>query len=131
MCPVKIEGYTQLDDEAMALMNARLAHHKGSRAALARELDMGRSSISQALDLKYPGDTKKLRARIFERLAGMINCPHLGQELSPAQCKQYRSRPLSAASYSPQSAKHWTACQGCIFNPDRKTHKEEAGHERV
>lgn len=129
MCAVK---YTQLDDEALALMHARLAHHKGSRAALARDLDMGRSSISQALDLKYPGDTKKLRARIFERLAGMINCPHLGEDLAPAICKQYRDKPLSAASYSPQSVKHWTACQNCIFNPDRKpAKKEEASHERV
>jgi Bacterial regulatory protein, Fis family len=121
----KHQGYTQLDDEAMAVMTARLAHHKGSRSALARELDMSRSAISQALDLKYPGDTKKLRARIFERLAAMINCPHLGVELAPALCASHRSRPLSAASYSRQAVQHWQACQSCLFNPDRKTQMDK------
>ncbi len=112
--------YHQLDDEALHLLRTRLEYHAGSRAALARELGVSRSAISQALDLKYPGDTKKLRAKIVERLAAQLACPHLGVDLAPSECKAVRERPLSAASASPADVKHWQACQLCMNNPARR-----------
>lgn len=112
--------YVQLDDEAMAVLTARLEHHNGSRSALARELEFSRSGISQALDRKYPGDTAKLRVRIMERLSAMIRCPHLLAEIAPGACKSFRERPLSAASGSPSDVQHWRACQTCVANPLRQ-----------
>lgn len=112
--------YPQLDDEAQRLLRARLEFHGGSRAALARELGVSRSGVSQALDGKYPGDTKKLRARIIETLADQVACPHLGADLAPPECKAARERPLSAACGSPADVKHWQACQSCQNNPARR-----------
>lgn len=112
-------NYEQLDDEAMDVLTARLAYHKGSRSALARELEFSRSGISQALDRNYPGNTARLRARIMERLSAMIACPHLEAEISPAACRAFRERPLTAASGSPSDVRHWQACRVCVANPLR------------
>ena len=125
-------SYPQLDDDAMRLLHARLDHHGGSRAALARELGVSRAAISQALNRRYPADTRKLRATIVERLAEMVKCPHLGVELAPGVCKAARERKLSAASGSREDVKHWQACQLCLNNPARRAPaapaSEEAAH---
>lgn len=113
-------SYQQLDSEAMALLTTRLVYHKGSRAALSRELGVSRSGISQALDGKYPGSTANLRSLIIDKLAGQITCPHTAKEISPASCHQLRERPLSAASGSREDVKYWQACQQCRFNPHAK-----------
>ena len=112
--------YPQLDAEAMALLAERLDHHRGSRAALARELGVSRSGISQAIDGKYPGDTRRLRARIIEILANQITCPHLGIEMPPQTCRSWRERPITAATGSRDDVKHWQACQHCHHNPIRR-----------
>jgi len=119
--------YPQLDEEAINLLRTRLETHSGSRAALARELGVSRTAVSQALDRKYPGDTRKLRAKIVETLAEMIACPHLGTELAPQVCKLLRERPLSAATGSPADVKHWQACQSCRHNPARRAPRTEGG----
>ena len=125
-------SFPQLDAEALRLLRARLDHDAGARAALARELGVSRAGISQALDGKYPSDTRKLRARIVEALAEMVRCPHLGVELAPGVCKAARERKLSAASGSREDVKHWQACQVCANNPARRVSaqpaSEEAGH---
>lgn len=118
--------YPQLDDEALGLLRHRLEHHRGSRAALARELGISRSGLSQAMDAKYPGDTRRLRGLIVERLAEQVACPHLGAEIAPGACKALRERPLSAASASRADVKHWQSCQGCRFNPSRRRNQMEA-----
>lgn len=115
--PVK---YEQLDQAALDLLIQRLPFHKGSRAALARELGVSRSGLSQAMDGKYPGHTSKLRARIFELLADGILCPHLGSKITPTECRGWRERPLSAASANPAGVRHWQACQSCLQNPMRQ-----------
>ncbi len=120
MSLVKIQKHLQLDAEALELLGARVAQLKNSRAAVARELGVARTSVSQALDGKYPGDTRKLRAKIIERYANQIKCPHLGVELAPSICKLSRERSLSAASGSRADVKHWQACQMCIHNPAYK-----------
>jgi DNA-binding transcriptional regulator YdaS (Cro superfamily) len=119
--------YPQLDDQALALLRLHLERLGGNKAELARTLGVARSSISQALDGKYPGDTRNLRAHIMETLADQVLCPHLGVELAPAACKALRERPLSAASASRADAKHWQACQCCVQNPGR-VRQEEASH---
>lgn len=116
--------YPQLDAETLALLRARLDHHGGSRSALAREIGVGRTAVSQALDLRYPAGTDVLRSKILEALAGRLVCPHLETEIAPSHCKDLRERPLSAACGSRDDVKHWQACQLCQFNPHRQ---KEAG----
>lgn len=111
--------YPQLDHEAIALLATRLAELGGSRAKLALDLDVSRSAISQALDGKYPGDTKKLRARIIEKYADQILCPALQRAMAPAECKAARERPLAVCTASRSSVQHWQACQCCTHNPAR------------
>jgi DNA-binding transcriptional regulator YdaS (Cro superfamily) len=117
--------WPQLDPEALALMQAWLAQNANSRAALARHLGVSRSGVSQALDGRYPGDTRHLRALAFEKLAHAIHCPHLRKELSPVECRQSRERSLSEASASRTEVKHWQACQACLHNPRTKTVTQE------
>ncbi len=121
-------NYPQLDDLALGLLKDRLGELDGNKAELARELGIGRSSVSLALAGRYPADTGKLRALIIEKLADQVVCPHLGVDLAPAACKALRERPLSAASASRADAKHWQACQRCHQNPARQRLQEEAGH---
>lgn len=111
-------GYPQLDDRAVALLIARVSA-LGSRAAVARELDVARTSISQAIDRCYPADTRHLRNKIMERYAAEgINCPHLDRDLSPSECRSYRTRELATGSRA--SVKHWQACRCCQHNPNAR-----------
>lgn len=112
--------YPQLDAETLSLLRARLEFHSGSRSALAREIGVCRSAISQALDLRYPAGTDVLRDKIIATLADRIVCPHSGAEIAPGHCKETRERPLSAACGSRDDVKQWQACQLCQFNPLRQ-----------
>lgn len=116
---MSVKVYPQLDAEALTLLRQRLAHHGGSRSALARELGFSRSGISQALDERYPANTAQLRARIIEQLADRLICPHLDREIAPGACRQARERPLAACIGAPDDVKHWQACQSCPQNPKR------------
>lgn len=112
--------YPQLDDFAHALLAARLTEIGGNKAALARELEMSRSAVSQALSRSYPGDVRRIRARIVERYAEGVSCPHLACAIPPSECRAHRERPLSASSGSREAVKHWQACQACPQNPGRR-----------
>jgi DNA-binding transcriptional regulator YdaS (Cro superfamily) len=112
--------YSQLDADLLTVLNARLAALGGNRAALAREIGVSRSAISQALDGRYPGDTRRLAARITAQLVEAVTCPALHRDIPPADCEAYRSRPLSACTASREAVKHWQACQACPQNPGRR-----------
>lgn len=116
--------YQQLDAATLDLLRSRLEHHSGSRAALAREIGISRTAVSQALDARYPAGTDLLRAKILDVLADRLVCPHRGEEIAPSACKEQRELPLSAACGSREDVKHWQACQCCQFNPHRQ---KEAG----
>jgi DNA-binding transcriptional regulator YdaS (Cro superfamily) len=115
-----MSSFTQLDEVALALVNRRVGE-LGTRAAVAAELEISRSGLSQALDGKYPADTRRLRARIVERYAGGVSCPHLGREITPTLCRTWRERPLQSCLASRETVKHWQACQACAENPDRNS----------
>jgi DNA-binding transcriptional regulator YdaS (Cro superfamily) len=122
-------SYPQLDETVLGLLTTRLEFHKNSRAALARELGVSRSGLSQAMDGRYPADTRKLRALIVEKLAEQVACPHLRVEIAPGVCKAARERPLSASSASRSDVKHWQACRLCEHNPARRAFAvREADH---
>ena len=96
---------------------ARLAT-VGSLAAVGRELNYTRQALSMALAGKYPADTRLLRAKIVERYAGGVVCPHLDIEISPALCRDQRERPLPTAPR--EAVRWWQACRACPNNPDVK-----------
>lgn len=116
--------HPQLDREALDLLNARV-ELLGSRAKVAAELGYARSAISQAMDGKYPGDTKHLRAAIVEAYASRIDCPHLGTDLAPETCREYRERSMQEALGSRDTVKLWQACRICSRNPDARTAETE------
>ena len=117
--------HPQLDREALDLLNARV-ELLGERSKVAAELGYCRSAISQAMDGKYPGGTARLRAKIIETYASRIDCPHLGTDLAPETCREYRERTMQAALGSRDTAKLWQACQICRNNPAAKGGKEGA-----
>jgi DNA-binding transcriptional regulator YdaS (Cro superfamily) len=109
--------YTQLDPDTIAILTGR-ATELGSRAAVARELGVSRSAISQAIDGRYPGDTGRIKAKIIERYAEAVACPHLGRDIPPTECRRHRSRPTTSAS--PTAFAFARACRACVHNPDRE-----------
>ncbi|QCI65660.1 LysR family transcriptional regulator [Phreatobacter stygius] len=113
---MRVKTYPQLDGEALALLQARVAT-LGSKAAAARELGVSRTAVSSALSGSYVGDTKHLRAKIVEAFADQVFCPHLDRALAPTTCKTFRERDIGACTGSRDDVKHWQACQGCPQNP--------------
>lgn len=118
--------YPQLDPDALALINARVAV-LGSRAKVAAELGYARSALSQAMDGKYPGDTRHLRAAVISAYASRVSCPHLGTDLSPEQCRDNRERTMQEALGSRDTVKLWQACRSCPQNPAAKRATTESG----
>lgn len=85
-----------------------------SMGKVAADLGLGRPTISLVLAGKYPAKTDRIAARVIG-LYGRVNCPHLHEELSGAQCQEYSSR--AAPASSPFAMRHWRACQSC---PNRR-----------
>lgn len=82
----------------------------GSIQKVANELGYARSSLSLALRGKYVGSTERLEQTVI-RVLGSLNCPHLGQEITPDQCQAYKHR--EAPTQNPADMRHWRTCQQC------------------
>jgi len=117
--------YQQLDQDALQLVEARV-RTLGSRAAVAAELGYARSTLSLAMDGKYPGETKHLRAAIIAAYASRVLCPHLGTDIAPARCLENRTRTLQQSLGSREAVKQWQACQTCTQNPNATRQPEDA-----
>lgn len=88
-----------------------------SKAAVAVELGVSRTTISLVVDDKYPASTDKIAERVLNTY-GRITCPFLGSEITLAECKKHHTSTVPTSS--PRAMKHWRACQGCQFNSERK-----------
>lgn len=105
----------RLEGEPRALVEAAI-ERLGSKKAVAEKIGYSRSSLSLALSGGYrSGSLDKLEQAIRDALADTIPCPHLGVDLAPAACADYRALPLQTAN--PQSVRHWQACRFCPHNP--------------
>jgi len=82
----------------------------GSIQKVADELGYARASLSLALRDKYIGSTERLEQTVI-RVLGSVNCPHLGQIITPEQCQAYKHR--EAPTQNPADMRHWRACQQC------------------
>lgn len=112
-----VKTYPQLDERCLGLLREAVERF-GSITAAAEHLGYARTAISQALAGRYPGGVGKLSARIIERLADHVACPHLAREIRAAECRGHRESPLSTASR--EAIKHWQACRACPLNPTAK-----------
>jgi len=109
-----VTTYPQLDERTLRLLVEAVARH-GTRGVVADMLGYTRTAVSQALNGRYPADTRKLAARIVEVFADHVACPHLALDIPSAACREHREAPLSTASR--EAIKHWQACRTCPLNP--------------
>lgn len=84
-----------------------------NRAAVARELDVSRTTISLVLDGKYPAKTDKI-AELVLNTYGKVDCPHLAVQITLAECRSYHE--MNVPTSSPRAMKHWRECQSCSNN---------------
>lgn len=116
-----IASYIQLENRALALLASRV-ETLGSKAAVAKELGVARTAVSQALVGKYPANAARLAAKILSRYADALTCPFLGRVIPQAECREWQKRPFPTGS--PAAVKHWQACRNC---PNRADDAAEAG----
>jgi len=109
--------YQQLDGHSRKLLAARVGE-LGTIGAVANELGVTRTAISQAINGKYPANTGRLRIKILERYAEAVHCPHLKRDLTPGECRTFRNRDLPTSPLS--AVKHWQACRFCPLNPNAR-----------
>ncbi|MBL8976749.1 MAG: hypothetical protein JNK56_39485 [Myxococcales bacterium] len=107
---MSLTTYPQLDDETLALLKAGV-EREGSIAAAASRLDYGRTSVSQALGRRYPGDTRHMAQAIRDTFGARHDCPALDRPVTPGECRAIAARPLS--TQSPQAVRQWRACRAC------------------
>jgi len=87
---------------------------KTSITAVSVKLDVSRTTISLVLGNKYPAKTDKIATKVLDAYARLI-CPHTSVEISHAECRQQATSEVPTSS--PQSMRHWRACQSCEFKP--------------
>ncbi|MFT4098802.1 MAG: hypothetical protein QM651_16915 [Rhodoblastus sp.] len=122
--PVVKRAYPQLSERARALLQA--AVDKSSRKTVAQQIGYSRPAVSMALSGKYVGDARLISAKIFETFADRVDCPHLGRDIAPAECKAFREAPIPSAPRAAVS--HWRACRHCVFNPALVPQSQEPDH---
>lgn len=101
------------------LIAAVTTHNK---TKVAESLGVSRTAISLIMHDKYPADTKRIAKRVLE-IYGKVICPHLEQEISQAQCREYHT--AEPPTSSPRTMKLWRACQSCAHN-ERNQNEETA-----
>jgi hypothetical protein len=88
------------------------------KAAVARKLGVSRTTVSLALNGKYPASLDKLLQRA-EAVYARFECPHLAAQITLVQCREYALRPCPTTS--PRESRHWRACQKCALRPTEET----------
>jgi transcriptional regulator with XRE-family HTH domain len=81
-----------------------------SKAEVARRLGVSRATVSLVANGKYPASTEPFATRVLS-VYGVVECPHLGEEIAFSKCREYHTR--EAPTSSPYAMRHWRACQSC------------------
>lgn len=89
-----------------------------SKQQVALDLGVSRTTISLIMNGKYPASTTHIEKRVLD-VYGRIACPHLGTDITQAQCIENRTR--TAPTSSPREMKFWRACQACPNNTEQRT----------
>ncbi|MBN57826.1 helix-turn-helix domain-containing protein [Thalassolituus sp. UBA3500] len=86
---------------------------QSSQRAVAQELNVSATMISQALNGRYPGDIAKLERAVRGAYMGAtVNCPVLG-ELETHRC--IANQKQKASSVNPTRVQLFRACQKCEY----------------
>ncbi len=94
---------------------------KGTKQAVANELDVSRTQISLYLSGTYSkngGRVDRLEAKIIATYSDRILCPHLREDISQNKCTDSQSSPMPMSD--PAALKHWIACKTCPLNPSKE-----------
>lgn len=106
-------------DELDAL--TRAVQRMGTQVAVAKELGVSSSTVSQALKGYYVGDVDALAKRIRGALMNeSVRCPVMG-DITTKHCLDFQTRPLVFTN--PTRVRLHRACKTC---PHRKTAKGAA-----
>lgn len=85
-----------------------------TKADIAEAIDYNRTSISRWInEPDYNG--QHLAAKILEHF-DVMPCPHLGHEITPADCRSYALR--ACPTSSTREVRHWRTCQTCPHKPE-------------
>ncbi|WP_299773191.1 hypothetical protein [uncultured Tateyamaria sp.] len=90
-----------------------------SCAAVGRKIGYSRVAISHIYHERYGASAGRIKAAFLDAFGNGPDCPHLGETISPAECADHRSGPMPTSN--PARFKHWTACQACPLNPQKRT----------
>jgi len=101
----------------MWLTMLKQAVERSSKAAVAMELGVSRTTISLVVDGKYPAKTDKIEVLVLNTY-GRVICPFSGDEITLAVCKKHHTSAVPTSS--PRAMKHWRTCQGCEHNSTKK-----------
>jgi DNA-binding transcriptional regulator YdaS (Cro superfamily) len=99
-------------DAAMALL--RLKCRETSVTRVAERLGYSRTSVSLAVNGRYPGNVETLLRKVAA-VYGNVECPYLGREIPPDECVENALRPCP--THNPMQMRHWRACQDCASRP--------------
>jgi hypothetical protein len=104
---------------ALDLLRAEAA--RTSITAAAARCGIARSTASMLLSGTYGVGTKRAEAKILDAL-GRIQCPHRGQDITPAECREAADAPLRTGS--PDAVKHWRVCRACSHAQTEEGHRD-------
>lgn len=111
-------GLEMPDPEWVQLLRAEVAKGR-SIAAVARDIDMPRPSLSMLLAGNYPAGldkvSRKYAATVILLFRGQVLCPHLRKGIGIDACKTQAGAPMQMSS--PDQLKFWAACRACPQNP--------------
>jgi len=88
---------------------------KSNITQAAEKVGVSRTGISLALAGKYRGKTDRLQAKVLNKLADRVMCPHMGHDLARDDCRSFASAPMP--SRNARRLRHWSACRNCPQNP--------------
>ena len=119
MNPVNINNWGDNPPHWIAQLASAVG--ESSCAAVAKRMNVSRTSVSLLLANKYPSpSTHHMQAKV-EALFGGVSCPMLG-EIPNAQCQTEREKGFIGSN--PTRIQLYRACQRCPNNPMRETHDD-------
>ncbi|MEW5682990.1 MAG: helix-turn-helix transcriptional regulator [Pseudomonadota bacterium] len=88
------------------------------RRKVEAELGISKTTLSQVLNEKYPGNLDNIASKVVEAYSSdKVLCPVLGS-ITVQRCVNEQSKPFAATN--PQRVKLWKACQTCPLNKANK-----------
>lgn len=85
-----------------------------SIGAVAKRLNLSRTTLSLCLSGKYGAKTDRIAERVL-RVLGSFHCPMLDESITPGVCTEQSER--RAPVHNPMAMQGWRVCQQCEHHP--------------